>query len=49
LYSDAGNLAAYLYMLKNSPGDYRNYYERIVETIRYIMPQFRDFVLEPQE
>jgi predicted ATPase len=49
LYSDAGNLAAYLYMLKNAPDDYRNYYDRIVEKIRYVMPQFGDFVLEPQE
>jgi predicted ATPase len=49
LYSDAGNLAAYLYMLKNASDNYRNYYERIVETIRYVMPQFGDFVLEPQE
>jgi predicted ATPase len=49
LYSDAGNLAAYLYMLKNGGNDYRNYYERIVETIRCVFPQFGDFVLEPQE
>jgi predicted ATPase len=46
LYSDAGNLASYLYMLKNK---YWKYYTRIVETIRAIMPQFGDFVLEPQE
>jgi predicted ATPase len=49
LYSDAGNLAAYLYMLKNTSNDYHNYYERIVETIRCVMPQFGDFLLEPQE
>jgi predicted ATPase len=49
LYSDAGNLPAYLYMLKNTSDDYRKYYDRIVEKIRYIMPQFGDFVLEPRE
>jgi predicted ATPase len=49
LYSDAGNLPAYLYMLRNASDDYRKYYDRIVEKIRYVMPQFGDFVLEPQE
>ncbi|MDR0730966.1 MAG: AAA family ATPase [Treponema sp.] len=49
LYSDAGNLPAYLYMLKNVSDNYRKYYDRIVEKIRYVMPQFGDFVLEPQE
>jgi predicted ATPase len=49
LYSDAGNLPAYLYMLKNASDIYRQYYDRIVEKIRYVMPQFGDFVLEPQE
>jgi predicted ATPase len=49
LLSNAGNLAAYLYMLKNSPDEYLKYYNRIVEKIRYVMPQFGDFVLEPQE
>jgi predicted ATPase len=36
-------------MLKNASDDYRKYYDRIVEKIRYIMPQFGDFVLEPRE
>jgi predicted ATPase len=49
LYSDAGNLPAYLYMLKNHSDKYRAYYDRIVEKIRYVMPQFGDFALEPQE
>jgi predicted ATPase len=49
LYSDAGNLSAYLYMLKNKSDDYRKDYDRIVEKIRYVMPQFGDFALEPQE
>jgi predicted ATPase len=49
LYSDGGNLAAYLYMLKNKSDEYRRYYERIVERIQDVMPQFSDFVLEPKE
>jgi predicted ATPase len=49
LYSDAGNLPAYLYMLRNASDTYRQYYDRIVEKIRYVMPQFGNFVLEPQE
>jgi predicted ATPase len=49
LYSDGGNLASYLYMLKNKPDEYRRYYTRIVEYIRYIEPQFGDFSLEPNE
>jgi predicted ATPase len=45
LYSDAGNLAAMLYLYKQAkPMVYR----RIVSTIRHIMPAFEDFVLEPQ-
>ncbi len=46
LRADAGNLAAFLYMLQNN--DYRLYYERIVETIHLIAPFFDDFVLQPQ-
>jgi predicted ATPase len=49
LYSDAGNLPAYLYMLKNTSDDNHKYYNRIVEKVRYVMPQFGDFVLEPRE
>jgi predicted ATPase len=45
LRSDAGNLAAFLKMLKeNEP--YDKYYERIVRHIRRVMPQFGDFNLE---
>ncbi len=47
LMSDGGNIAAYLYMLKNS-SEYSRYYNRIVEKIRFVMPQFFDFYLEPQ-
>lgn len=45
IMSDGGNIAAYLYMLKNK---YEKYYNRIVEHVRYIMPSFQDFYLEPQ-
>ncbi len=45
LMSDGGNVAAYLYMLKIK---YGKYYNRIVEHVRYIMPTFHDFLLEPQ-
>src|SRR5262249_5420662 len=45
LYSDAGNLAAMLYLYKETrPMIHR----RIVAAIRHIMPVFDDFVLEPQ-
>ena len=44
LMSDAGNLPAFLYAMKNkSP----NYYRRIVEHIKIMVPQFQDFVLQP--
>lgn len=46
LYSDAGNLAAFLYKLKNDE-ESKKYYDRIVRYIRHIMPQFKDFELEP--
>ncbi len=47
LMSDGGNIAAYLYMLKNQE-KYRKYYNRIIERIRFVIPQFLDFILEPQ-
>lgn len=44
LRSDAGNLAAFLYMLKQAhPAHYRE----VVETVRLAFPLFDDFVLEP--
>ncbi len=46
LKTDAENLAAYLYMLRES--DYP-YYRRIVLTIRQVMPFFHDFVLSPEK
>lgn len=44
LRHDAGNLAAYLYSLRQSQP---SYYERIVQTIRQACPQFQDFDLAP--
>lgn len=44
LRDDAGNLAPFLYGLRNSR---REYYERIVSTIRLALPFFDDFILEP--
>jgi len=44
LRPDASNLAAYLYLLRETePAYYRN----IVDTIRLVAPFFRDFVLRP--
>lgn len=44
LRGDGGNLAAYLYALKQTQAPY---YDRIVRTIRQVCPQFGDFVLAP--
>jgi len=44
LYRDAGNLAAFLYMLKTDKPDH---YMKIVATIRQAAPFFEDFNLEP--
>ncbi|NQU04799.1 MAG: AAA family ATPase, partial [Calditrichaeota bacterium] len=43
LYADAGNLAAYLYMLQESTPDY---FKRIVSTITLAVPYFDGFVLD---
>lgn len=43
-YSDGANLAAYLYMLRETQS---NYYDLIVKTIRIVAPFFTDFVLRP--
>lgn len=45
LMSDGGNVAAYLYRLKKNN---EKYYNRIVDHVRYVMPSFHDFLLEPQ-
>lgn len=44
LRGDAGNLPAFLLMLKKREPDY---YDRIVRMVRGIVPQFRDFLLAP--
>jgi predicted ATPase len=45
LRNDAGNLAAYLYMLKHAHEDI---YDEIVEIVRLAIPFLDDFVLEPE-
>ncbi|HEU0177814.1 MAG TPA: AAA family ATPase [Blastocatellia bacterium] len=44
LRPDAANLAAFLYLLRNTLS---SHYQRIVETIRLVAPFFDDFVLRP--
>ncbi len=44
LHSDARNLAAFLYLLKNN---YPESYQQIVKTIRLVAPFFGDFYLRP--
>lgn len=46
LRHDAGNLAAYLYMLRETR---RPYYDRIISAFRMAAPFFDDFVLAPME
>ncbi len=46
LRRDAGNLAAFLYVMQHS-NETEKYYQRIVRYIRQIMPQFGDFELKP--
>ena len=45
LRHDAGNLAAYLYMLKHGHAEI---YNEIVDTVRLAIPFFDNFVLEPE-
>jgi len=44
LFEDASNLASFLYFLKETQAEY---YERIVKTVRLVIPYFEDFVLRP--
>ncbi|MBI4649224.1 MAG: AAA family ATPase [Bacteroidia bacterium] len=46
LYSDGGNLAAFLYGLKENRSN-RIYYNKIVRHIKQVFPQFKDFNLNP--
>lgn len=45
LQSEANNLASFLYYLKNN---YQDSYKRIVSYVREVIPQLRDFYLEPE-
>lgn len=45
LQSDGGNLASFLYYLKNN---HEESYRRISEYVRDVVPQFKDFYLEPE-
>jgi predicted ATPase len=46
LYSDGGNLAAFLYGLKEN-GNYLPFYDKIIRHIRQVFPQFGNFDLKP--
>jgi predicted ATPase len=46
LYPDAGNLASMLYLYKEK---YPAAYRRITATVRQMVPDFADFVLEPSQ
>jgi predicted ATPase len=46
LKSNGGNLAAFLYSIKNKK-DGDKYYDRIVRYVQQAFPQFGDFVLQP--
>lgn len=46
LRSDGGNIAAFLYQIRENQ-EYISYYKRIIRYIRMVLPQFFDFVLEP--
>jgi predicted ATPase len=48
LNHDAGNLAAFLYRLKNEPETVKHY-DRIVRYVQKAMPQFGQFELNPTE
>lgn len=49
LYSNAGNLASFLYRLKNSKAqDFQNSYQDIVDAIKTVAPYFHGFYLEPR-
>lgn len=47
LSSDGGNIAYFLYNLKNSSEKNKKYYDRIVKYVRFVVPNFEDFILEP--
>jgi len=46
LYLNGGNLAAYLYALKNNK-EWNYDYQRIIRRIQTVVPKFKDFILNP--
>lgn len=49
LFSNAGNLASFLYRLKNSKTKgFQSSYQDIVDAIKTVAPYFHDFFLEPR-
>lgn len=46
LFSDGGNVAAMLYLLKTR-AEYRNFYKRILFYVQTVFPQIEDFIIEP--
>lgn len=49
LYSNASNLASFLYRLKNGKSEsYAKAYTNIVEAVKTVAPYFHDFYLEPR-
>ena len=46
LFSDGGNVASMLYLLKTKEV-YRNFYKRILFYIQTVFPQIEDFIIEP--
>lgn len=49
LYPDAGNIAAFLYRLKNSKSkEFNQSYADIVRAVKSVAPFFHDFYLKPQ-
>lgn len=48
LRSNAGNIAAFLYQMKERT-DLNAYYHRIVSMVQLVFPRFDDFVLRPME
>lgn len=44
LFDDASNLAAYLFLLKETSSEH---YDRIVKTLQLVIPFFKNFVLRP--
>lgn len=48
LKSNGGNIASILYLLKSSQKEnYAKYYQRIIDKVRYVFPQFDNFELFP--